>query len=156
MTGISFAEIKDKQAVLDLFINRGMYTAGAIDQHVIFTQAGKIVAAAMLMQMVTNKFYLPVFAVEENSSGKGIGKDFLQKILTNPWLFTRKSIPAETSDYFITTISRGSAVDFYCKNGFSISSFSKVPQQFVNQCDECDEYNECQGQALEISLIKQD
>lgn len=142
---ILFAKQNDEEELREILWEHGMDISGEIENHLVVKDNNQVLAGGKIVESEINHFYLELFGVKQDKRDQGLGGFLLSAIVQAPRKYCkdRVSEPQSCESYQMTTISRGEAAGFYKSYGFEPCSFSKIPEQYREQCDECPVKEEC-------------
>ncbi|SMC37845.1 GNAT family N-acetyltransferase [Sporomusa malonica] len=140
---IEFATNNDLDELQSLFLEYGMGLAGDIEEHILLKRDNDLLAGALLTSISDSVFHLSVLAVSHEGRSQGLGTQFMQELLRHPQKYCCDPGELVHGTFQVTTVARGTAINFYKKNGFVPSSFSKLVSPYNMQCNTCEEKEEC-------------
>jgi N-acetylglutamate synthase-like GNAT family acetyltransferase len=140
---IVFAGPEDEEELRSILTETGMDLAGEAEDHILLKQQDRILAGGMLYQAEEDLFHLMVFAVSKEERGRSTGRRLLQELDSRPWKYSRDAMEPTADAYQITTIAKGEVALFYKKCGYQACDFSRLPDPFGRQCEQCPDQEDC-------------
>lgn len=118
----------DRPALRDLLASYGMEADLPPFEFTVAEIEGQIVGAARLAWEDRSAYVRPIL-VHSAWQGKNIGRALIKKVANN--------LPS------LSVVARGEAAGFYCKLGFTVIPWDRVPERYRLECQDCPDWEAC-------------